>query len=292
MITATTLSDFNSIMAQIPKGEKICLVPTMGALHQGHLSLVKEGLAITPYTVVTIFVNPTQFNDSNDLANYPRELESDIAKLESCGAFLLLAPSKDEIYPHSSAVAESEVRVRHKEPFDLDRLDRFGEGPFRPGHFQGVAQVVTRLFDIVKPHYALFGEKDFQQLAIIKRVTKLRNYNITVIGVPTVREPDGLAMSSRNQLLNSAERKASINIFKSLSEANTLLKEGGYSPKELTTEISKRVETEPLLKVEYVELLDSHTLQPVEEWSKGQDVQLCIAAYCGTVRLIDNIKLS
>ncbi|MFA5713772.1 MAG: pantoate--beta-alanine ligase [Bacteroidales bacterium] len=291
MIRATTLSNFYSAVAQIPKDKKICLVPTMGALHKGHLSLIKKGLEISPYTIATIFVNPTQFNSEADLESYPRELQSDIAKLEEAGCYLLLAPSQEEIYPKMGDKERAVESSQKSEIFNLGGLDSYGEGPFRPGHFKGVVEVVSKLFDIVKPHYALFGEKDFQQLAIIKRVVEVAKYNIEIVGCPTVREDDGLAMSSRNALLSSLERVAAANIFKSLKGAAPLLEGERYSPAEVVERVTKKIEENPLLKVEYVELLDSHTLQPVKQWERLQQVQLCTAVYCGDIRLIDNIKL-
>jgi len=215
MIISSSLTDFQNALALIPKDCAIGFVPTMGALHQGHISLVTKALTHTKYIIVSIFVNPTQFNNSDDLARYPRTIEADCKKLEDAGAYLVFIPSVQDIYPHTknpSSPPETQI-------FDLGGLDITGEGPRRPGHFNGVVQVVTRLFDIVKPAYAFFGEKDFQQLAIIKYVTEKQGYPVKIIACPTLREADGLAMSSRNALLTEEKRMVAPKIYQILKTA-------------------------------------------------------------------------
>jgi len=262
----------------------------MGALHKGHISLVQNALKYTPYVAVSIFVNPTQFNNPSDLASYPRTVEADCRRLAEAGATIVFVPSVEDIYP------EADTRV-----FDLGGLDKTGEGPRRPGHFNGVAQVVTRLFDIVKPKYAFFGEKDFQQLAIIRYFTKKLGYPVEIIACPTLREPDGLAMSSRNTLLTPEHRAIAPSIYKVLKNAQQAAaqnlqlivngKNAEITPSELVQIAIGEIEKEPLLKTEYVEIVNSLNLQIINKWDDAQDIQMCTAVYAGNVRLIDNIKL-
>jgi len=253
----------------------------MGALHQGHISLVQKAKEYTNCVVVSIFINPTQFNNSSDLANYPRTIQEDCKKLEAVGVSIILVPSVQEIYPK-----------RDERVFNLGGLDKTGEGAGRPGHFNGVAQVVSRLFDIVKPSFAFFGEKDFQQLAIIKHITKKLNYPIEIIACPTKRESDGLAMSSRNMLLNPQQRAAVPLIFKTLEKAAKMVSaQNLLIPKELSMWVTSQINKNPLIKVEYVQIVDTFTLKPIESWSDSKNIQLCLAVHTGSVRLIDNIKL-
>jgi len=281
MTICYTLNSFNDVVSCIPTNCKIGFVPTMGALHQGHISLVQKAKEYTNHVVVSIFVNPTQFNNSNDLANYPRTIEEDCKKLEAAGVSIIFIPSVQEIYPQ-----------KDKRVFNFGGLDTTGEGPGRPGHFNGVVQVVSRLFDIVKPQYAFFGEKDFQQLAIIKYITKKLNYPIEIIACPTIRESDGLAMSSRNLLLNPKQRIAAALIFKTLTEtAQMVSAQNLLTPNDLSLWVTSQINDNPLLKVEYVQILDSSTLQLITTWSDSDNIQLCTAVHTGSVRLIDNIKL-
>ena len=208
MTICYTLSQFYDAISLVPNGCEVGFVPTMGALHQGHISLVNRAAADCKIVVVSIFVNPTQFNNPADLEKYPRTIENDCEMLEKAGATIVFIPSIEEIYP------QKDNRI-----FDLGGLDSNGEGPHRPGHFNGVAQVVTRLFDIVKPKFAYFGEKDFQQLAIIRYFSKKLNYPLKIVSCPTVRESDGLAMSSRNLLLTSEHRRVAPTIYKTLKKA-------------------------------------------------------------------------
>ena len=290
MTISYSLADFNKALSSLPNDCATGFVPTMGALHQGHISLVKQALTKTSTVVVSVFVNPTQFNNPNDLAKYPRSVEEDCRLLEEAGASIVFVPSVEDIYP------TPDTRT-----FDLGGLDQTGEGPKRPGHFNGVAQVVTRLFDIVKPKYAFFGEKDFQQLAIIRHFTKELGYPVQIVACPTLREADGLAMSSRNLLLTSQHRAAAPAIYKALSEAGEraaqILHNGSskkninITPQELIQQATASIEKGGLLKVEYIEIVNSVNLKLISNWDEADGIQMCAAVYAGEVRLIDNIKL-
>ncbi|WP_369489058.1 pantoate--beta-alanine ligase [Tenuifilum osseticum] len=258
------------------EGKSIGFVPTMGALHKGHVSLVERSVAENDITVVSIFVNPTQFNDKNDLKNYPRMPEKDIAMLEAAGVNVVFMPTESEIYP------EPDTRV-----FDFGMLDKVMEGKFRPGHFNGVAQVVSKLFDIVEPHRAYFGQKDYQQLAIIRAMVRMLGYRIEIVGCPIVREPDGLAMSSRNLLLTPEHRKSAPLIYQTLAEARNKTNE--LSVKEMIDWVVNRINSDPNLKVEYFELADADSLLPVQGWDHPNGIVGCIAVWAGNIRLIDNM---
>jgi len=291
-----SLADFQEALELLPKDRKIAFVPTMGALHEGHISLINTALRHSKYVVVSIFVNPTQFNNPDDLAHYPRTVDEDCKKLEDAGASLVFVPAVEDIYPKSANKAGQLDSL----VFDLGGLDKTGEGPRRPGHFNGVAQVVTRLFDIVKPAYAIFGEKDFQQLAIIRHFTKKLGYPVEIIASPTLRGADGLALSSRNMLLTPEHRAAAPKIFNTLKTAEQKLMSVSSpnthpvskpTPAELTQWVTETINSDPLLKVEYAEIVNSLTLQIVNSWEEAESIQLCTAVFAGTVRLIDNIKL-
>lgn len=258
-------------------GRKIGLVPTMGALHEGHLSLVRECAGDNDVTVVSIFVNPTQFNDPADLEKYPRTLEADCRLLEDTGAAIVFAPSVSEMYPGP------DTRRFHYPP-----VDKVMEGKFRPGHFNGVCQIVSKLFETIEPHKAYFGEKDYQQLAVIREMVRRMNCPVEVVGCPTVREKDGLAMSSRNTRLCPQERKNAAKIFGILYKSLT------FVPNRTVDETVKYVETSiaevPGLTLEYFSIADGKTLQPVGNWSEASCIIGCVAVFCGEVRLIDNIK--
>ncbi|MBP6065874.1 pantoate--beta-alanine ligase [Bacteroides sp.] len=258
-------------------GKKVGLVPTMGALHTGHASLVKRSVSENDVTVVSVFVNPTQFNDKNDLAKYPRTLESDCQLLESCGAKFVFAPSVEEMYPQSDT-----------REFSYPPLDTVMEGAFRPGHFNGVCQIVSKLFDAVKPDRAYFGEKDFQQLAIIREMTRQMQLGIEIIGCPIIRESDGLALSSRNARLSKEERENALNI------SQTLFKSSTFAATHTVSETQKMVEdaiaAAPGLCLEYFEIVDGNTLQKIGNWNETSYIVGCITVFCGDVRLIDNIK--
>ena len=278
MIVAKTLAEFAQAYSNLENKADIGFVPTMGALHEGHISLVKESAKRCSHTVVSIFVNPTQFNNKQDLETYPRTLEADCKLLEECAVDIVFAPRVIDIYP------QEDTRV-----FDFGGLDNYGEGPRRPGHFNGVAQVVTRLFDIVKPAYAFFGEKDFQQVAIIKYFVKDLNYPLTIVPCSIIRESDGLAKSSRNTLLTPAQRAAAPHIYKTLCKAVEL--KGKYSPKEVAAILAKEIDENPELETEYIEIIDADTLRPVENWNDAENLRLWCAVYARPVRLIDNIGL-
>ncbi len=278
MIVAKTLAEFAQAYSNLENKADIGFVPTMGALHEGHISLVKESAKRCSHTVVSIFVNPTQFNNKQDLETYPRTLEADCKLLEECAVDIVFAPRVIDIYP------QEDTRV-----FDLGGLDNYGEGPRRPGHFNGVAQVVTRLFDIVKPAYAFFGEKDFQQVAIIKYFVKDLNYPLTIVPCSIIRESDGLAKSSRNTLLTPAQRAAAPHIYKTLCKAVEL--KGKYSPKEVAAILAKEIDVNPELETEYIEIIDADTLRPIENWNDAENLRLWCAVYARPVRLIDNIGL-
>ncbi len=258
------------------RGLKIGFVPTMGALHEGHLSLVDQARGRCDIVIVSIFVNPTQFNDKNDLANYPRTFESDRQLLSTHRCDYLFSPSVEEIYP------EPDTRK-----FDFGLLERVMEGAFRPGHFNGVAQVVSKLFGIVLPDYAFFGRKDFQQLAIIKEMVHQLNLPVEIVPCEIVREDDGLAMSSRNKLLLPEHRLCAPLIYQTLAEAKELSKK--QSVAELKEFVIQKINSIPLLKVEYFEIVDDKTLQPIDNWSDSGIKIGCIAVVAGKIRLIDNI---
>jgi pantoate--beta-alanine ligase len=259
------------------QGKKVGFIPTMGALHQGHLSLVAQSKAGNDVTVVSIFVNPTQFNDKEDLKNYPRTLEADAKKLEAAGVDFIFAPSESEMYP------EPDIRI-----FDFGNLDKVMEGAHRPGHFNGVAQIVSKLFAAVNPMNAYFGEKDFQQLAIIKQMVKQLNLSVHIIPCPIIREPDGLAMSSRNMLLNKSQRENSVLISKTLMESRKKARE--FSMEELKVWVVNTINANVELDVEYFEIVDDTYLLPAKSWNEPTQKIGCIAVKVGTIRLIDNIK--
>lgn len=259
--------------------KKIGFVPTMGALHKGHLSLVERSAKENDVTVVSIFVNPTQFNDKNDLKNYPRDLEKDIELLSDYKC-ILFTPDESEIYP------EEDTRI-----FDFDGIDKVMEGEFRPGHFNGVAQVVTRLFDIVKPNKAYFGIKDFQQVAIIKKVVKNQQVPVEIITCPTVREKDGLAMSSRNMRLSGKQRELAPVIAKTLLYVkNNIDKIGEYQ--DVKEYVKNALLNLPDLKTEYFQIVNEDSLKEISSLKKPEPKVACIAVWIGNVRLIDNVKLN
>ena len=260
------------------RSQTIGFVPTMGALHEGHISLVERARKECDTVVVSVFVNPTQFNDKNDLKNYPRTPEADAAMLEAAGVDYVLFPSVEEIYP------EPDTRV-----FDFGQVDKVMEGATRPGHFNGVAQVVSRLFAIVEPDKAYFGEKDFQQIAVIRAMVAQLGLTLEIIDCPIIRDTDGLARSSRNTLLTPEHRAAAPHIYEVLSAA--VAKIGDMTPHQLTEWVVAEVEKSPLLKVIYFQAVDALSLQQVGSWEESERIQGCIAVQAGEIRLIDNIKL-
>lgn len=265
------------LAAQKEKGMTIGLVPTMGALHAGHISLVELSNIENDVTVVSVFVNPTQFNDKNDLVKYPRTLDADCKLLEKSGVSIVFAPSVEEVYP------EPDTRQ-----FNFAPLDTVMEGAFRPGHFNGVCQVVSKLFDMVMPDKAYFGEKDFQQLAIIREMVKQMDYSLQIVGCPIVREADGLALSSRNARLNLHERKIALNISKALFESTIFAQNNSLA--ETRDFVADAIADTEGLRLEYFEIVDAVTMQAVNKWEDASSIVGCITVFCGEVRLIDNIR--
>lgn len=273
-----TIKDLQAALAVLKaQGKTVGLVPTMGALHAGHASLVKRCVAENDAAVVSVFVNPTQFNDKNDLAKYPRTLEVDCSLLEQCGAAFAFAPSVEEMYP------EPDTRQ-----FSYAPLDTVMEGKFRPGHFNGVCQIVSKLFEAVKPDRAYFGEKDFQQLAIIREMVRQLKFPLEIVGCPIVREEDGLALSSRNARLSAEERQQALKISQTLFASRDFAKT--HTVAETQKFVEDAIEAAPGLRLEYFELVDGNTLQKIANWEDTQYAVGCITVFCGEVRLIDNIK--
>ena len=273
-------SDLQAIIEQFKNdGKSIGLVPTMGALHKGHLSLVKNSISNNDITVVSIFVNPTQFNNPNDLASYPRMVDKDLELLQTVGCDVVFAPEADDIY------SKSETDSRFE--FDFEGLDKVMEGKFRPGHFNGVVQIVSKLFDLVRPNRAYFGEKDFQQLAIIRLMTRRYNLPIEIVPCPIVREDSGLALSSRNSLLKDNEKQVASHIYAVLNESRQFVPQ--TEVEELKQCVIAAIEQKPELKVEYFDIVDGHTLKSIGKWDESDYVVGCITVFCGNVRLIDNI---
>ena len=269
----------NKLFDDRKQGKSIGLVPTMGALHDGHASLVKKSVTDNDITVVSVFVNPTQFNDPKDLNSYPRDTEADCKLLENVGADYVFIPSVEEMYPTPD--------TRH---FEFPPVSTVMEGAHRPGHFNGVCQVVSRLFYIVRPGKAYFGEKDWQQIAVVKAMVKSLGLGVEIVECPIVRDIDGLARSSRNALLSDDERKIAPNIFKALKESIEYAKKHGV--KETHDYVVEKINSTPGLDVEYFEIVDGNTLQQVNNWGDSDYVVGCITVYCGKrpVRLIDHIK--
>ena len=258
-------------------GKRIGLVPTMGALHKGHLSLVERCVRENDICVVSVFVNPTQFNDKHDLETYPRTLEVDCALLESAGCDFVFAPSVEEMYP------EPDTRT-----FDFGTVMQVMEGAKRPGHFSGVAQVVSKLFYIVEPDNAYFGEKDFQQIAVIRAMVKQLQIPVQINACPIVREADGLALSSRNTRLTPALRQKAPLIARALQESKALA--ATKSVREVIDYVVNTLNADPDLEVEYYEIVDGDSLVSIQDWKDTSYAVGCVTVYCGEVRLIDNIK--
>ena len=273
-----TIKDLQAELSVLKaQGKKVGLVPTMGALHAGHASLVKRSVNENEVTEVSVFVNPTQFNDKNDLVKYPRTLDADCKLLEACGATYAFAPSVEEMYP------EPDTRQ-----FSYAPLDTVMEGAFRPGHFNGVCQIVSKLFEAVKPHRAYFGEKDFQQLAIIREMVRQMQFDLEIIGCPIVREEDCLALSSRNARLSAEERENALKISQTLFKSRTFA--ATHTVSETLKFVEDAIAAVPGLRLEYFEIVDGNTLQKVDNWNQTSYVVGCITVFCGDVRLIDNIK--
>ena len=281
-IISTKQELVNQMAACVRQGKTIGLVPTMGALHDGHGSLVKQACAENDVCVVSVFVNPTQFNNKEDLLKYPRNINKDADFLADLGVHFVFAPTPEEMY--------SQEEMEHEFTFDFDGLDLVMEGKMRPGHFNGVVQVVSRLFDLVQPTRAYFGEKDFQQLAIIHHMVERsslaeRYASLKIVDCPIVRETSGLAMSSRNERLSAEEKQTAVAIsqtlFASLQWAKTA------SVKDVQQRVIDTINAVDGLEVEYYEIVDKNTLQPTDCWDNAVG---CVTVYCGPVRLIDNIR--
>ena len=277
MKTFDKVKELQEELAQYQPSE-IGFVPTMGALHAGHRSLVEKARRECKIVVVSVFVNPTQFNDKTDLKNYPRTPEADLAILEEAGADIVLMPTVEEIYP------EPDTRQ-----FDFGLIDKVMEGATRPGHFNGVAQVVSRLFDIVKPGKAYFGEKDFQQIAVIKAMVKQLGLELEIVECPIIRDIDGLALSSRNLLLTAEHRAAAPEIYATLKQCADKAQQ--MTPQQLTEWVISEVEKSGLLKVIYFQAVDSLSVQEVASWQQREHIHGCIAVQAGAIRLIDNVKI-
>jgi pantoate--beta-alanine ligase len=273
----TTAHELSSLISRAKKSGKVGFVPTMGALHDGHLSLVNKALGENVLVVVSIFVNPTQFNNASDLKNYPRTLATDLDLLSAFDRVIVYAPSVDDIYPKNDFF----------EPIDLDGLDTRLEGAFRPGHFQGVVHVVRNLFNIVQPHRAYFGQKDFQQLAVIRRMVKRLNFTIEIISCQTHRSEDGLALSSRNIRLTDQGREDALIISQTLNYMKNL---GHDETPSRVMELGAAYFSKENLSLEYLEIVDGESLMLLtNQWSAHS--VCCIAAYCEDVRLIDNLEM-
>lgn len=269
---------YSYVMELRREGLTIGLVPTMGALHQGHLSLMEYAKRETDIVIVSIFVNPTQFGPAEDFKEYPRDLKGDAEKAESAGIDTLFIPSVSAMYPAGYATF-----------VEVERLSKVMCGESRPTHFRGVATVVLKLFNIVRPHKAFFGQKDFQQTVVIRRMAGDMNSGVEVVVLPIVREEDGLAMSSRNKYLNQDERKAATVLYRALNSARNMFENGGQSADRLRTEITAMVTREPLAQLEYIVVAHPETLQEEQKARKG--IVIALAVRIGKTRLIDNIIL-
>lgn len=271
----------NEVLDQARKsGHSIGLVPTMGALHAGHISLVSRARKENDIVVVSVFVNPTQFNNPEDLRTYPRTEEADCAILEQHKADYVFVPEVEEMYPEPD-----------NRQFDLGEVGEVMEGAMRPGHFNGVCQIVSKLFNIVQPTRAYFGEKDFQQIAVIKRMVQLEGISIEIVPCPIVREADGLALSSRNVRLTPEGRKVAPEIHRILAESLNL-KASGQTPKAIEGAVTKAIDAVPGLKTEYYSIVDALTMQTINDWDEcgSEGAVGCVTVYNGDVRLIDNIR--
>jgi len=258
-------------------GKTIGFVPTMGALHEGHLELIRAAVADNDVTVCSIFVNPTQFNNSEDFRLYPRIEQEDAIKLESANCDILFLPQPDMMYPEAA-----------KLKFSFGELESVMEGAHRPGHFNGVALIVSKLFNVVQPHKAYFGQKDLQQYAIIKQLVADLNFNLELVCYPIIREKDGLAMSSRNRRLTEKQREIAPQLYKALQLAEKMVKENARV-EAIKSAVTDSLAQFPEIRLEYFEISDANTLQPISEPGVGQEIALCIAAFLGEIRLIDNI---
>lgn len=280
MTVLRSLLELNEWRVQIGD-QTLGFVPTMGALHQGHISLVEQSLSMADHTLVSIYVNPTQFNNAEDLEKYPSTLEQDLNLLRDTGEVVVYLPIQNDLYPNGL----------HSRNFDFGSLGKFMEGTGRPGHFEGMATVVTRFFEIIRPHYAFFGEKDFQQLAIIKQVVADENWPVEIIACTTLREDDGLAMSSRNLRLSAEQRSAAKEIHRIISQWISDTNFKAADPQSARLELVQSINSIDHLEVEYLEFSASNTLIPVERFDLNVPTRVFAAVMCGKVRLIDNLPL-
>lgn len=262
--------------SQRREGRRMALVPTMGFLHEGHLSLMREGRRRADVVAVSIFVNPTQFGPREDLSRYPRDFEGDVAKCASAGVDVVFAPEPSEMYPPG-----------YETYVEVTEVSRGLCGERRPGHFRGVATIVTRLFTLFRPDVALFGEKDYQQLQVIKALNRDLHLDVDVVGMPTVREADGLAMSSRNAYLSAEERQRALSLSRGIRAAQAQHRAGTTSARLLIDAVQRELQAAGL-REDYVELVDATRLTPLAEVAPGQKARILVAAFSGTTRLIDN----
>ena len=275
MIVVETIKSLKQELEKY-NSKNVGFVPTMGALHDGHISLVKRSVEENDVTVVSVFVNPTQFNDKADLERYPRTEEADKKLLEAAGCDIVFMPQVEEMYP------EEDTRV-----FNFGSIENVMEGKYRPGHFNGVAQIVSKLFYAVEPTRSYFGEKDFQQVAIIRDMVKQLNIPVEIIACPIIREESGLARSSRNELLTAEERKKAALISQVLSKSVNFAKE--MSVEEVKNWVNDQFKSDDTFKMDYYDIVDGNSLQSVSSWDESDYIVGCIAIYCGKIRLIDNI---
>ncbi len=277
MRVVKTISELKSLISGYKQENKtVGLVPTMGALHAGHKSLVDRARKENDIVVVSVFVNPTQFNNKQDLATYPRTEERDCALLEAAGCDVVFMPAVEEVYPEPD-----------NRQFDLGAVAEVMEGAHRPGHFNGVAQIVSKLFGFVEPDRAYFGEKDFQQIAVIRKMVQLEGFKLQIVACPIKREDDGLALSSRNVRLTAEQRQLAPNIYRVLKESCNFAK--SHTVAETEKFVVDNLNALPQMEVEYYSIVDALTMQPVSDWADADSITGCITVYCGEVRLIDNI---
>ena len=275
MLVVETIKELKQELEKY-NSKNIGFVPTMGALHDGHISLVKRSVEENDVTVVSVFVNPTQFNDKADLERYPRTEEADKKLLEAAGCDIVFMPQVEEMYP------EEDTRV-----FNFGCIETVMEGKYRPGHFNGVAQIVSKLFYAVEPTRSYFGEKDFQQVAIIRDMVRQLNLPVEIIACPIIREESGLARSSRNELLSAEERKKAALISEVLSKSVNFAKE--MSVEEVKNWVCEQFTHDEVFKMDYYDIVDGNSLQSISSWKDSDYIVGCIAIYCGKIRLIDNI---
>ena len=280
MTVLRSLLELNEWRAQIGE-QTLGFVPTMGALHRGHISLVEQSLSMADHTLVSIYVNPTQFNNAEDLEKYPSTLEQDLTLLSATGDVVVYLPTQNDLYPNGL----------HSRNFDFGTLGTFMEGAGRPGHFEGMATVVTRFFEIIRPHCAFFGEKDYQQLAIIKQVVADENWPVEIIACATLREDDGLAMSSRNLRLSTEQRSAAKEIHRIISQWISSTDFNATMPHTARIALVENINSIDHLEVEYLEFSASNTLIPVDRFDLNVPTRVFAAVMCGKVRLIDNLPL-